>query len=681
MIPARAVVVLGLVAALPSRPFTVAGRLLDGDRPVAGARVGLIDSRSTAVSDSAGNFALGAKTVPPTGVAPPAPSWSFREGFLAVKSASPILQVRVASTDGRILSNSKPGTPTARIRVPGTTRRPVILEVRTAAGAWSTRVGLAASSTGFHALARSASGQDTLCIVASDRPIVRVAVVDSSLGLRIQVPPGRWISGDFHNHTVLTDGSHTMAEVFAHALGGRWDVLDAGGRVVADSSTAGFGLDWIANSEHGGVFCRDPRGLPWDSATVRAKGAPPAGCLWRWQSLLESSWPLLDSLRGAHPGKTIVQGLEWNVPGHDHASVGILAASARPIATFEYLFDRADTDTAADGGLAVLAPDVPKDLLGTHARALAAIRWLEDRHRDSGYVLFNHPSRVLATSAADLRDALDAGPHVFLGIEAMPGHPKFAWRGGYSLSVATSDSVEARTAGGADRFLARLGGVADALWSEGRPLRIFANSDFHAWNESMDAWPGEYARNVNLARDASASGVLAALREGAGYCQTGSLVSALDFRIDDGVSSARSGSSFARHDPTDSVSLVVRWRPAGRNARGDVPVLDHLDLIAGPLDAGSSDRTRSSVEGVQVVRRLAPSDFAVLPDGWREAVVRMRPDRPAFYRLRGTNLPPSTPGETDAHGDPLVDSEAGPNSAAQAWNDLWLYTNPIFLVR
>lgn len=597
-----------------------------------------------------------------------------------IRSEERILSVRLMGPDGRILASLEPDATRARLRLRGKARRSMILEIRTPSGRWTHLIGFPASIEGAAAPAyRAFRDSDTLCVVAEGRPILKIPVVDSTSGLRLELPSGRWVSGDFHTHTVLTDGSHTMPDVFAHAFGGRWDLLDGDGTVRGDSIVSGFGLDWIANSEHGGSYCRDATGRPW---TISAKGVPPPGCLWRWQALQEVSWPLLDSLRGAHPGKILIQGLEWNVPSHDHASVGILSESGRAIATFEYLFDAADTDTDPAGGIVHLAPSEPKILVNDHAKALAGMRWLQRHHRDSSYVLLNHPSRVLRTSASDLRDYLDAAPDVFLGIEAMPGHPHASARGLYSAYTGIADPTPARTSGGADHFLAKLGGVADALWSEGRPLRIFANSDFHLESETFDAYPGKYARSTNLVRDTGAAALLAALREGAGHCQIGGLVGGLDLVLDDGVSAARPGGSVRRASPSDSVTIQVRWKGAGPNPRGATPVVHHFDLIRGPLvDVPSEDRRASSVEGVEILRRLVPSDFQADKDGWLVATVRIRPPGPSFFRLRGTNVAPGTPGETDSMGNPLSDDEMGANTAEKAWKDLWVYTNPVFLVR
>ena len=79
-----------------------------------------------------------------------------------------------------------------------------------------------------------------------------------------------------------------------------------------------------------------------------------------------------------------------------------------------------------------------------------------------------------------------------------------------------------------------------------------------------------------------------------------------------------------------------------------------------------------------------------------------------YFRLRGTNLPASTPFETDADGNPLLDFLANPTDATAAgkivcsdaacpahlrtvagvkyssfdvaaWSDLWFYSNPVYV--
>lgn len=164
---------------------------------------------------------------------------------------------------------------------------------------------------------------------------------------------GRWMSGDFHTHTFLTDGSHREAEIVENAF----ERLD---------------LDWMATSEHGGIYDRDESGRP----------IPPE---WRWRSLRDRSYPLVKQLREEtkYQNRLLIQGVEWNVPTHEHASVGVVTDEPKQISDFEYQFDAKDLDTS---------PAV-KGLLkqhSTHQDALAAVRWLEAHAPTTSYLVFRH---------------------------------------------------------------------------------------------------------------------------------------------------------------------------------------------------------------------------------------------------------------------------------------------------
>ncbi len=131
---------------------------------------------------------------------------------------------------------------------------------------------------------------------------------------------GRWVAGDIHTHTYLSDGKVTQGEVLRQAF-------------------SGFGLDFVANSEHGGVSKYDPNGTAF------------ATPVWRWITLSMYSMPLVNYYRQVYPERCIIQGVEWNVPTHEHASVGIVGPENEPfgISAFEYLFDAADLDTSRAG--------------------------------------------------------------------------------------------------------------------------------------------------------------------------------------------------------------------------------------------------------------------------------------------------------------------------------------------
>ena len=89
------------------------------------------------------------------------------------------------------------------------------------------------------------------------------------------------------------------------------------------------------------------------------------------------------------------------------------------------------------------------------------------KYPTTSYFLLNHPSRKLANSVSAIRDFNNAAPAVAFGLEGLPGHQKEGWRGGYGNNYGDNTAL-ARTYGGADYMLAKVGGLMDSLWGEGR---------------------------------------------------------------------------------------------------------------------------------------------------------------------------------------------------------------------
>ena len=488
---------------------------------------------------------------------------------------------------------------------------------------------------------------------------------------------GRWLAGDFHNHTLLTDGDIAAGEVFSQAFC--------------------HGLDWIANSEHGGAFERTSKGLPWPADTAFL-GAPPEGKMWRWQSLWQYSFPIVKEVRTTYPDKLVVQGYEWNVPTHDHASVGIVGPEedgGRAIARHDYLFDGEDSGTGADALLDVSN----KSTTNSHAKAVAGVRWLADNYPASSYVILNHPSRTLGFSVADLRDLNDAAPRVAFGFEGIPGHQRAEIRGGYDRgpfhdAAGLEITARAHTYGGADFMVAKVGGVWDALLGEGRRFFTFTNSDFHS--PSYDFWPGEFAKNHTYVQDANHDGkhspaeLLAGLRSGNSFIALGDLVNGLEFSAQSGRSKAEMGSTLATGQGSE-VEILIRFRSPVVNNNGDKPIVDHIDLITGEVHGKIgkylADGTTSnpayandSNETAQVIATFMAKDWRDDGDGWHTIVYRLpKLQRDMYCRLRGTNLGLDIPNQTDKPGNPLDDVLMAPNSALKAYEDLWFYSNPIFV--
>jgi hypothetical protein len=162
----------------------------------------------------------------------------------------------------------------------------------------------------------------------------------------------------------------------------------------------------------------------------------------------------------------------------------------------------------------------------------------------------------------------------------------------------------------------------------------------------------------------------------------------------------------------------------------NAPVLDHVDVIGGNV-TGYVDPAAASYKGTVVKNSngsLTPvnntggarndsaairkvfngSNWTAGADGVRVMSYKVAVTASQYFRLRGTNLPPATPNETDADGNPLLDFLVSPSDQqvagtvpctdaacpahlrtvngvkysgfdVAAWSDLWFYSNPVFV--
>ncbi len=463
------------------------------------------------------------------------------------------------------------------------------------------------------------------------------------------VPTRSWFTGDIHTHTWLSDGTQKQT-------------------VVLDNSLNRHGLDFIANSEHGGAFTHDPEGSLWSAVSPAPTflGNPAAGRMWRWQSLRDYSHPLLRTLRAAYPTKTIIQGVEWNVPTHEHASVGIVdETDGVPVARFEYLFDQHDTGTTSDAELGISG----KTASTTHQKAIDGLKWLQANYAGKSYALLNHPSRRLLYTIQDIRDLNDAAPDVCFGMEGFPGHQKEANRGGYIYS-----DPKQRTYGGADYLTATVGGVWDALLGEGRRFWIVVNSDFHDPSSTADFWPGEYAKTYVAATSNAAQNLVDGMRSGNMFAVQGDLINRLDFSVSDSLSAADMGSTLTTTASAATVTITFSSPPT--NQHGDSPMVDHIDLIVGAVTGVRQDTNTTT----RVVKTFRPADWGGATTGGTITFTLTGLSGKQYLRLRGTNLAVGVAGQTDAQGNPLMDNNGqSSNTAADAWADLWFYSNPVFI--
>jgi hypothetical protein len=523
----------------------------------------------------------------------------------------------------------------------------------------------------------------------------------------------KWMTGDWHQHTVFTDGSNIMGDLEIDKsttpptftiLTHKYTNASPNFTPVREGATGkneykgvipqGFryGLDFQANSEHGGNRgARDGFGRYWVAISPDISFYPPSanipllgvsatytntcdynnidspGCtslahqiMWRWQELANyptvissykdnymSAFDWISELRHQYRDKEILTGMEWNVPGHEHASTGCLENNGKCIAEFEFRFDNNDTDTEA-GPLAAGMNWTGKrqnsyyavangyheypTLLGLnllHNKAIEGLAWLNTNHPITSWVNPAHIERAGCGfdylnnqikggySIAAIRDMNDTAPTVFFGFEGMPGHQKASNRGEVS-----GTSCGGGTFGGAGTYIATVGGVWDNLLADGRKIFNFVSSDFHMTQD--DFYPGEYAKTYVKVKDNAyredednehrsdenerncfdnekegerhhgtftQQNILDGMRSGNSFAVHGDLINELDFRVFHGASiKKRSDKNTATMGETlsvrknEKITVQIRFKSPSVNNNGDIPVVHHVQLIQGQIN-------------------------------------------------------------------------------------------------
>lgn len=496
---------------------------------------------------------------------------------------------------------------------------------------------------------------DTLVFYRQGYTVMKMCNSDIRKTGVIKLYKKKWVASDNHSHTVLTDGGYILDSILAHSFKSER-------------------LDVYVNSEHGGAFDTDTADLPIINDPYQKTVAPfdTNDNVPRWYTLVNYSWPKVLNMRKKYPEKTILLGLEWNCPGHEHASVGFTDDADQPsaISQFEYKFDFNDYNTNL--------PDIDKHRSYKHENAVLAVKWLQEKYKYKSYFFINHPSREADGQyrVEHFRDFNNTGPDVFLGFEGMPGHQKGRIRGNYGQHP----EVRNRTWGGADYILAKVGGLWDALLGEGRHVRTIVNSDFHGTD--VDFWPGTYEKTKTAVTGSTGRDWLDGLRAGEIFIAHGDLVSELDFSIDDGVTCASMGHDL--YTKENELLLTIRFKSPSVNYHGDSVRVDHIDLISGRITglispSDSSSYTKSTNSSTKVARRFSSKDWTV-ENGYKVIRTHISCSSSKYFRLRGTNLAVGTKDEVDKDGNPLMDQDDTNNSAA-AWRDLWFYSNPVFVYR
>nr|WP_154896160.1 S-layer homology domain-containing protein [Paenibacillus xylanexedens] len=499
---------------------------------------------------------------------------------------------------------------------------------------------------------------------------------------------GSWQTGDLHVHTFESDDAQNSLE----------NVLDAG--------LTQYGLDWIALTDHLRLSKRDHNGIEI-----------PGGSIPMSLGMNEYQVPQIKALQeqGKYEGKTIFSGFEWDMPTHEHVGVGILTdepnstEALEAAKEFEYRFTNRDASLFDPADVAAWDQEGGRAYT-THQDALTAIEWLKTNYPTTSYAMINHPSRGKNKyTIADFRDFNDLAPQVVFGIEGMLGNQMEPDRGGYNTTYNVSnptadDGYKYRTYGGVDYMVAKVGGLWDALLGEGRHFWNYGNSDYHfktIGTNSSGYFPGEYAKTYAWIEGSGMQAVLEGLRSGKSFSVFGDLINALDFTASGAGAQAEMGEDL-NVTQGDEVELKIRFKsPTTSNnyekpinsgtSAGQVPVVDHVDLIAGDVtgkaEKGTAAYNKDTNDSTRVLATFTSDDWTTDAEGYNVITYKIKAtDQDQYFRLRGTNLDMNVPGET-VNGEPQLDPKNTTADAETRFNeindsnyrDLWFYSNPIFV--
>ncbi|NUL14622.1 PHP domain-containing protein [Streptomyces lunaelactis] len=490
-------------------------------------------------------------------------------------------------------------------------------------------------------------------------------------------PDLAYLVGDHHVHSVYShDAKYTFSQLATAA--------------------SRYGVDWMVLTEHSNF------------GHARAGGADA-----EHREILRA--------RADNRRMLIFQGLEWYIPGAEHATVFSPPGrhEVELLTRFEEAYDGKLLGYTAG---APTHPDTPRN----EAHAVKALQWLDQQRRrgyvDDVLVLANHPQRLGIDSPHEMRAWRDAAPGIMIGMEGAPGaqgaaHPG---RGASSIRGEYENSPSGNswpgfpreayvTYGGFDWATATVGGLWDAMLAEGKLFSITSNSDVHrvvfdTWKNGdwlpgqnfdntgrlpdpvnttepqpgSDLWPGQFSRtHVGVTRYGYRQ-VMEGLRAGRVWVDHGQLIDGIDVRVnrEHGIGRGVTLGGRLRVRRGEKIVLNVTVTTASRpNHHGEVPRLAHLDVIRGAVCGPAADRDEWRAPDTRVVHT---ADVEGRTGRYTLRIPLGRAEESCYLRLRGSdgkrNGPGLLGGSVDPHGP--ITHEPG---NGDPWVDTWLYTNPVFV--
>ncbi|MCG5234864.1 hypothetical protein [Xanthobacter oligotrophicus] len=579
-----------------------------------------------------------------------------------------------------------------------------------------------------------------------------------------------YMAGDFHNHTPCSDGRssvETMVKKAVQSYGLEWlGAADHGGssprdcRVddpEGDGSVTGTGKFWDVapvTQVKGDVAMSQGHRSMWRWQSAEEIIYPELTRLAK-----ELNRPMLyagieTNVPGhEHTSMTVIGNQKPQNFGGD-------TGDATGVAEFEYRFDRSDTDFSKGApnhtweGKVANASGSGSGTANHKNKAVPSVQWLQKYYPLDSYYVPAHVERAGVFNAngnngfnvEHFRDFNNAGPTVAVGFESQPGHQAANNRGEYRAGFCGTgcDSVGVTTFGGTGIYAAKVGGLWDAMLGEGRNWFFYASSDWHNRGSfsiyeaasTQDFYPGEYQK-LYLPRPAAGTTlrpnvIVDGVRSGNSYSVQGDLITgelsykaevigyaaagtakmgqtlvvprgrSVKLTLEVNLPTTKNNSPYSFNNP--SLAQIGIQEPLNR------PTLRQVQFIkgnvTGVIAADNANYTNATNSTAGIYASFGPNNWTVNGQKRTMVVTISNVQNNMYVRTLGSNLPPSTPAETDAKGNPLNDwdplnADQGPfvpctdaacpshmvvrNGAkissydVAGWADLWFHTNPIFI--
>lgn len=428
----------------------------------------------------------------------------------------------------------------------------------------------------------------------------------------------------------------------------------------------------------------------------------------------------------------VFQGLEWNVPGAEHATV-IVPPGRNTVDVLKKFEGMYDGSVLADLKKVTRATSTDGEPM-----AVEGLKWLQTQVQSGtipmALMFANHPARKGLDSPHEVRAWRDTAPGIAVGWEGAPGHQMAAHpdvqaalkaigsttingRGYYDNSpgadsfagfAPTASENPYRTYGGYDWFTARVGGLWDSLLAEGKPWWITANSDSHSiFGSSLkgthlvggipgnqdsayynttgsygapvdsgapinlygDFAPGAYSRTIVGVAEKSYLGIMQSLKSGNIITTHGGIIDWADIRVT--TDTDKQGVTIGGRTVAargDSVTASITVKLA--SLVNSNGVIPQLKLVQ--LISGAVTGPVTDKDTIFAPQTTITESYTVnQTSGTVTFSHTWKNVQGDFYlRFRGGDG-----NKVDATGNPMMDVMGN----ASPWESLWFYTNPVFV--